>query len=82
VRKLWAFAENRIAVRFACQWHDDMGQWSLSYCYENWEFSDDGLMSSRFASINDIPILGSKRKGHWVLGRRPDDNPGVKQLYL
>ena len=82
IKELWAFAENRIAVRFAYEWHDNSDNWYRSYGNENWEFSDDGLMALRFASINDIPILGSKRKGHWVLGRRPDDNPGVKQLYL
>lgn len=80
IKEMWAFTGNRIAVRFAYEWHDDSDRWYRSYGNENWEFSDDGLMSSRFASINDIPILGSERKYHWVLGRRPDDHPGLSDL--
>jgi uncharacterized protein len=66
--------------------HDDQeyraGTWYRSYGNENWEFSDDALMASRFASISEIPILGSERKYHWVLGRRPDDHPGLSDLGL
>jgi nuclear transport factor 2 (NTF2) superfamily protein len=82
IKEMWAFTGNRIAVRFAYEWHDDSDCWYRSYGNENWEFSDDGLMASRFASINDIPILGSERKYHWVLGRRPDDHPGLSDLGL
>jgi nuclear transport factor 2 (NTF2) superfamily protein len=64
VKKLWAFTRNRIAVRFAYEWHDDSGHWYRSYGNEHWEFNDDGLMASRFASINDVPILDSERKYH------------------
>jgi nuclear transport factor 2 (NTF2) superfamily protein len=71
---------DRRALRL--EWHDDSDDWYRSYGNENWEFSDDGLMASRFASINDIPILGSERKYHWVLGRRPDDHPGLSDLRL
>jgi uncharacterized protein len=82
VKELWAFTVNRIAVRFAYEWHDDSGHWYRSYGNENWEFSDDGLMTSRFASINDLPISESDRKYHWPLGRRPDDHPGLSDLGL
>jgi nuclear transport factor 2 (NTF2) superfamily protein len=82
IKELWAFTGNRIAVRFAYEWHDDSEHWYRSYGNENWEFSGDGLMVSRFASINDIPILESERKYHWVLGRRPDDHPGLSDLGL
>jgi nuclear transport factor 2 (NTF2) superfamily protein len=82
VKELWAFAGNRIAVRFAYEWHDDSDNWYRSYGNENWEFNDDGLMAFRFASINDLPIHESDRKYHWPLGRRPDDpeirNNGVR----
>jgi len=73
---------NRIAVRFAYEWHDDSGHWYRSYGNENWEFNDDGLMTSRFASINDLPISASDRKYHWPLGRRPDEHPGLGDLGL
>jgi nuclear transport factor 2 (NTF2) superfamily protein/pimeloyl-ACP methyl ester carboxylesterase len=82
VKELWAFASNRIAVRFAYEWHDDSGHWYRSYGNENWEFHDDGLMASRFASINDVLILESDRKYRWPLGRRPDDHPGLSELGL
>ena len=82
IKEMWAFTGNRIAVRFAYEWHDDSDNWYRSYGNENWEFSDDGLMASRFASINDISILGSERKYHWVPGRRPDDHPGLSDLGL
>ena len=82
IKELWAFTGNRIAVRFAYEWHDDSGHWYRSYGNENWEFNDDGLMASRFASINDLPILESERKYHWPLGRRPEDHPGLSDLGL
>jgi len=61
-KELWAFADNRIAVRFEYEWHDDSGNWFRSYGNENWEFDENGLMQKRFASINDIPIKESERK--------------------
>jgi nuclear transport factor 2 (NTF2) superfamily protein len=82
IKELWAFNENRIAVRFAYEWHDDSGNWFRSYGNENWEFNTDGLMQKRYASINDLPIRESDRKYHWPLGRRPDDHPGLSQLDL
>ena len=75
VKDLWAFHDNRIAVRFASEWRDDSGNWFRSYGNENWEFDADGLMRLRIASINDTPIAESDRKFHWPLGRRPDDTP-------
>jgi len=82
VKELWAFAENRIAVRFAYEWHDDAGNWYRSYGNENWEFNADGLMQLRYACINDLPIKPAERKFHWPLGRRPDDHPGLSDLGL
>lgn len=82
IKELWAFAGNRIAVRFAYEWHDDSGQWFRSYGNENWEFDDQGFMRLRIASINDLPIGESERKYHWPLGRRPDDHPGLSELGL
>ena len=82
IKELWAFRENRIAVRFAYEWHDDSGQWFRSYGNENWEFDGDGFMMRRIASINDLPITQSDRKYHWTLGRRPDDHPGLSDLGL
>ena len=82
IKELWAFTGHRIAVRFAYEWHDDSGQWFRSYGNENWEFSDEGLMRRRFASINDRAIKGDDRKFHWPLGRRPDDHPGLTALGL
>jgi uncharacterized protein len=82
IKELWAFTENRIAVRFAYEWHDDSGNWFRSYGNENWEFNADGLMQKRYASINDLPIKESERKYRWPLGRRPDDHPGLSQLDL
>ncbi|MEO6171640.1 MAG: nuclear transport factor 2 family protein [Arenimonas sp.] len=73
IKELWAFHENRIAVRFAYEWHDDNGQWFRSYGNENWEFDQQGLMYRRIASINELPIATEERKFHWPLGRRPDD---------
>ncbi|MFB7709264.1 DUF1348 family protein [Streptomyces sp. NPDC056105] len=82
IKELWAFDGHRIAVRFAYEWHDDSGHWFRSYGNENWEFDDDGLMRTRHASINDLPIEESERKYHWPLGRRPDDHPGLTDLGL
>ncbi|MBD4505382.1 DUF1348 family protein [Xanthomonas citri pv. citri] len=80
IKELWAFTENRIAVRYAYEWHDDSGNWFRSYGNENWEFGADGLMERRFSCINDMPIKESDRKFHWPLGRRPDDHPGLSDL--
>jgi uncharacterized protein len=82
IKELWAFTGNRIAVRFAYEWHDDPGNWYRSYGNENWEFNQDGLMAVRFASINDLPIKESERKYAWPLGRRPDNHPGLSELQL
>jgi nuclear transport factor 2 (NTF2) superfamily protein len=82
VKELWAFDGNRIAVRFAYEWHDDSGNWLRSYGNENWEFDEAGLMRLRLASINDLPITESQRKYHWPLGRRPDGHPGLSDLGL
>src|SRR6266850_6295093 len=82
IKELWGFRENRMAVRFAYEWHDDSRNWFRSYGNENWEFGEDGLMALRFASINDLPILESDRKYHWPLGHRPDDHPGLSDLGL
>ena len=82
IKELWAFADNRIAVRFAYEWHDDGGQWFRSYGNENWEFDPHGLMQRRFASINDRPITEGERKYHWPLGPRPADHPGLTELGL
>lgn len=70
IKEIWAFTDNRIAVRFAYEWHDDSGHWYRSYGNENWEFDAHGLMQRRFASINDLPIMQSERKFHWPLGDR------------
>ena len=82
IKELWAFTENRIAVRYAYEWHDDSGNWFRSYGNENWEFDENGLMQNRFACINDLPIKASERKFHWPQGRRPDDHPGLSELGL
>ena len=82
IKELWAFRENRIAVRFAYECHDDSGNWFRSYGNENWEFDERGLMRRRIASINDLPIRESDRLYHWPLGRRPDDHPGLTELGL
>jgi nuclear transport factor 2 (NTF2) superfamily protein len=82
IKELWSFRDNRIAVRFAYESHDDSGQWYRSYGNENWEFDHDGLMLRRYASINDLPIKESERKYHWPIGRRPDDHPGLSDLGL
>lgn len=82
IKELWIASGNRIAVRFAYEWHDDAGNWFRSYGNENWEFTGSGLMKRRIASINDLPITDSERKYHWPLGRRPDDHPSLSELEL
>ncbi len=82
VKELWAFEGNRIAVRFAYEWHDDSGTWFGSYGNENWEFDARGLMRLRFASINDLPIGEADRKFRWPQGPRPADHPGLSELGL
>lgn len=82
IKEVWACQGNRIAVRFAYEWHDDSGHWFRSYGNENWEFDEAGLMSRRIASINDLPIAESERKFHWPLGARPADHPSLSDLGL
>jgi nuclear transport factor 2 (NTF2) superfamily protein len=82
IKELWAYTDNRIAVRFAYEWHDENGKWFRSYGNENWEFDDNGLMNKRFACINDLPIAEEDRLFHWPQGRRPDDHPGLSALGL
>lgn len=82
IKELWAYTENRIAVRFAYEFHDDSGQWFRAYGNENWEFDDQGLMQRRIASINEHPIREDERKFFWPAGRRPDDHPGLSDLGL
>ena len=82
IKELWAFEGNRIAVRYAYEWHDDSGNWFRSYGNENWEFNEDGLMQRRFACLNDLPIREDERLFHWPQGRRPDDHPGLSDLGL
>ena len=81
-KELWAYHGNRIAVRFAYEWHDDSNNWFRSYGNENWEFDELGLMRRRIASINDLPIEESDRKYRWPLGKRPDSHPGLSELGL
>ena len=80
IKEIWGFRENRIAVRFAYEWHDDAGNWFRSFGNENWEFDEHGLMIVRHASINDLPIRVEDRKFRWPLGRRPDDHPGLSSF--
>ena len=82
IKELWAFSGNRIAVRFAYECHDDSGNWFRAYGNENWEFDEQGLMSARHASINELPIKETDREFHWPLGRRPDNHPGLSALGL
>jgi len=82
IKELWAFHGNRIAVRFAYEWHDDSGSWFRSYGNENWEFDEHGFMRRRIASINDQPIREEQRKYRWPAGRRPDDHAGLSELDL
>lgn len=82
VKELWIADDNRIAVRFAYEWHDAAGNWFRAYGNENWEFTEQGLMKRRIASINDLPISESERKFHWPLGRRPDEHPDLSEMGL
>lgn len=82
IKELWAWSDNRIAVRFAYEWRDDSGNWFRSYGNENWEFDEHGLMRTRYACINDLPIGENERLFHWPQGRRPDDHPGLSALGL
>jgi len=82
IKELWAYEGNRIAVRFAYEWHNDNNEWFRSYGNENWEFDPNGLMKRRYACINDLPIKETERKFHWPQGRRPDDHPGLSDLGL
>ena len=83
IKELWLFGDNRIAVRFAYEWHDDSGQWYRSHGNENWEFNAEGLMTRRHASINDLPISEAERKFHWNRANpRPTDHPGLSALDL
>jgi nuclear transport factor 2 (NTF2) superfamily protein len=82
IKEVWAFHQDRIAVRFAYEWRDDSGHWFRSHGNENWEFDSAGLMRRRLASINDLPIAETERKFHWPSGRRPDDHPGLSDLGL
>lgn len=82
IKELWAYHDNRIAVRFAYEWHDDSGSWFRSYGNENWEFDENGLMRRRIASINDLSIKESERTYHWPLGRRPEGHPSLSDLGL
>jgi nuclear transport factor 2 (NTF2) superfamily protein len=82
IKELWAFEENRIAVRFAYEYHDDSGNWFRAYGNENWEFDGDGLMYARHASINELSIQQAECKFHWPLGRRPENHAGLSDLGL
>ncbi|MDY0926170.1 nuclear transport factor 2 family protein [Pantoea trifolii] len=82
IKELWAWHEDKLAVRFAYEWHDDSGNWIRSYGNENWHFGADGLMIQRFACINDLPIRADQRLFHWPAGTRPDDHPGLSELGL
>jgi uncharacterized protein len=82
IKEIWCHSDNRIAVRFAYEWHDDSGNWFRSYGNENWEFNEHGLMRRRIASINDLPISSQDRLFHWPLGRRPDEHPSLFDLGL
>ena len=80
IKELWTFSGNRIAVRFAYEYHDDSGNWFRAYGNENWEFDADGLMRKRHASINEHPIAEADRKFRWPLGRRPDDHASLSDF--
>jgi nuclear transport factor 2 (NTF2) superfamily protein len=82
IKEVWAFHDNRIAVRFAYEWHDDAGNWYRSHGNEQWEFADNGLMRRREASINDVVIREADRMYLWPLGERPQDHPGLTELGL
>ncbi|RYY77155.1 MAG: nuclear transport factor 2 family protein [Gammaproteobacteria bacterium] len=82
IKELWAFENNRIAVRFAYEWHNEQGEWCRSYGNENWEFNEHGLMQKRYASINDLAINEADRKFRWPQGARPAAHPGLSELGL
>ena len=82
IKELWAYTDNRIAVRFQYEWHDSAGDWFRAHGNENWEFDEHGLMRRREASINDVPIKESERKFLWEQGPRPDDHRGLTELGL
>ena len=82
IKELWAFDNNRIAVRFAYEWHNESNEWFRSYGNENWEFDKNGLMQCRYASINDLPIKETERQFNWPQGRRPDHHPSLSDLNL
>lgn len=82
IKELWAYSDNRIAVRFTYEWHNADGQWFRSYGNENWQFAEDGRMARRIASINDLAIAEGDRLFHWPLGPRPEDHPGLSDLNL
>ena len=82
IKELWAFHDNRIAVRFQYEWHDDSGTWYRAHGNEQWEFDEHGLMRRREASINDVPIAAAERKFLWNKGPRPADYPGLTELGL
>jgi nuclear transport factor 2 (NTF2) superfamily protein len=82
IKELWTYDGNRIAVRFAYEWHNDLGDWFRSYGNENWEFNEQGLMIRRYASINDLAIKEEERKFRWPIGRRPDEHAGLTELGL
>jgi nuclear transport factor 2 (NTF2) superfamily protein len=82
IKELWAFTENRIAVRFAYEYRDESNNWFRAYGNENWEFDAEGLMRRRIASINELPIDESERKFHWPVGVRPENHPGLSELGL
>jgi hypothetical protein len=82
IKEVWGFRENRMAVKFVYEWHDDSGNWHRSFGNELWEFDEHGLMRRREASINDLPIQESERKFRWSGNRRPEDHPGLSELGL
>lgn len=82
IKELWCFTDNRIAVRFKYEWHDDSGNWFRSQGNELWEFDERGLMRRREASINDVPIQASERKFLWKQGPRPEEHPGLTEMGL
>ena len=82
IKEVWAFHDNRIAVRFAYEWHDANGAWFRSHGTEQWEFDEHGLMRRREASINDVAIAADARLFHWPAGPRPSDHPGLSELGL
>jgi uncharacterized protein len=82
IKELWTFGGDRIAVRFAYEWHDAAGRWFRSYGNENWEFDASGLMRRRIASINDLPIEAAERLYHWPPGPRPAGHAGLSELGL